>query len=142
LTRAKTTGGRGLHVVVPLAPRADWRKCLEFARALGEALVRHDPETFTTAFAKAGRERKILIDYLRNNRTNTSIAAYSTRARPGAPVSVPVRWDELRPALDPLQWTILTIRERLERLRKDPWTGYADSRQRLAAAMVTAVSRL
>ena len=138
----KTTGGRGLHVVVPLAPRADWKNCLEFARSLAAAMVRHDPATYTTTFAKAGRERKILIDYLRNNRTNTSIAAYSTRARPGAPVSVPVRWDELKPALDPLQWTIRTIRDRVTRLRKDPWSGYAETKQRLTASLLTAVGAI
>jgi bifunctional non-homologous end joining protein LigD len=136
----KTTGGRGLHVVVPVAPRAEWQKCLAFARALAEALVRRDPDTFTTAFAKAGRERKILVDYLRNNRTNTSIAAFSTRARPGAPVSVPIRWNELQPGLDPLRWTILTVGDRLKRLRKDPWAGYAQSRQRLTASMLAAVA--
>jgi bifunctional non-homologous end joining protein LigD len=136
----KTTGGRGLHVVVPLVPGADWRQCLAFARALAEAMVRHDPATFTTAFAKAGRERKILIDYLRNNRTNTSIAAYSTRARPAAPVSVPIRWEELRPSLDPLQWTMLTVRERLKRLRKDPWDGYGQARQRMTASIVNAIA--
>ena len=105
-------------------------------------MVRHDPATYTTTFAKAGRERKILIDYLRNNRTNTSIAAYSTRARPGAPVSVPVRWDELKPALDPLQWTIRTIRDRVTRLRKDPWSGYAETKQRLTASLLTAVGAI
>ncbi|MGH7823275.1 MAG: DNA ligase D, partial [Candidatus Binatia bacterium] len=68
----KNTGGRGLHVVVPLVPERDWSECLAFARSLAEEIVRHDPQTYTTAFAKAGRERKILVDVLRNNRTNTS----------------------------------------------------------------------
>lgn len=81
----KTTGGKGLHVVVPLQPAADWRACLEFSRALAVALERHDRDVFTTAYAKAGREKKILVDYLRNNRTNTSVAAFSTRARPARP---------------------------------------------------------
>ena len=78
---------------------------------------------YTTAFAKAGREKKILIDYLRNNRTNTSVAAFSTRAREGAPVSVPVRWDEVTSALDPTGWTVLTLERRLSRRRVDPWAG-------------------
>src|SRR5688500_13367378 len=82
----KTTGGRGLHVVVPLQPAREVAQCLEFSRAVSEALVRTEPRLYTTKFAKLGRERKILIDYLRNNRTNTSIAAFSPRARPGAPV--------------------------------------------------------
>jgi bifunctional non-homologous end joining protein LigD len=137
----KTTGGRGLHVVVPLAPVSEWRECLDFSRALAEAMVRHDPDTFTTTFAKAGRERKILIDYLRNNRTNTSIAAYSTRARAGAPVSVPVRWEELKPTLDPSALTIRTIAGRLSRLRQDPWADYWKTKQRLTARMTQAVKQ-
>ncbi len=127
----KTTGGKGLHVVVPLAPRADWEACLEFSRAVAEAVVRHDPNLYTTTFAKAGRERKILIDYLRNNRTNTSVAAFSSRARAGAPVSVPVRWDELTPGLAPQSWTVATVESRLARLRRDPWKDYWTSKQRL-----------
>lgn len=137
----KTTGGKGLHVVVPLAPRADWRSCLEFSRALAGAMTRHDPGLYTTAFAKAGREKKILVDYLRNNRTNTSVAAFSTRAREGAPVSVPVRWGELTPALDPAAWTVLTLERRLARLRTDPWAEYWTSRQRLAANATAALQR-
>ena len=127
----KTTGGRGLHVVVPLRPKADWKVCLEFTRAFAESLEAWDPGLYTTAFAKTGRERKILIDYLRNNRTNTSIAAYSTRARKGAPVSTPLRWEELKESLDPLAFTIESVEKRLARMRKDPWAGYWTSRQTL-----------
>ena len=127
----KTTGGRGLHVVVPLKPEADWRACLEFSRALARTMERRQPETYTTAFARAGREKKILIDYLRNNRTNTSVAAFSTRARPGAPVSVPLRWAELKAAFDPASFTVLTVEKRLARLREDPWAEYWKCRQRL-----------
>jgi bifunctional non-homologous end joining protein LigD len=128
--------------VVPVAPRTDWKACLEFARALADAIVRHDPVLFTTRFAKAGRERKILIDYLRNNRTNTSVAAFSTRARPGAPVSVPMRWDELSPSLSPASWTIQTIHGRLSRLRTDPWQAYWGNRQRLTPAMTRALTSI
>ena len=137
----KTTGGRGLHVVVPLAPHADWSTCLEFSRSLASAIERHEPRLYTTAFAKAGRERKILIDYLRNNRTNTSVAAYSTRAREGAPVSTPLRWTELTPTLDPAAFTVSTIEARLRR-RRDPWAGYWDTRQRLSAAALKAIAAL
>ena len=127
----KTTGGNGLHLVVPLIPEADWTACLEFARSFALLLERHNPEMFTTTFAKAGRERKILIDYLRNNRTNTSVAAYSTRARPGAPVSMPLTWKDLSPAMSPGNFTVLTVESRL-RHRKDPWADYWRARQRLA----------
>jgi bifunctional non-homologous end joining protein LigD len=137
----KTTGGRGLHVVVPLTPHADWKQCLDFSRALSERFEQAQPELYTTAFAKAGRSRKILIDYLRNNRTNTSIAAYSTRAREGAPVSMPLTWEELRVSLDPRSFTVLTVPKRLGRLKSDPWAGYWKCRQRLTAQLVGAINR-
>jgi bifunctional non-homologous end joining protein LigD len=82
-------------VVVPLRPKRTVSECLDFARAVSEAIARTDPRSYTTAFAKAGREGKILVDYLRNNRTNTSVCAFSPRARPGAAVSMPLDWDEL-----------------------------------------------
>ena len=138
----KTTGGRGLHVVVPLIPHADWKECLKFSRALAEAIERHDPAIYTTAFAKAGRERKILIDYLRNNRTNTSVAAYSQiRAREGAPISMPLRWEELTASLDPARWTIVTAERRLSVLRRDPWRDYWTTKQRLPPNAASAFCR-
>src|SRR5687768_17048572 len=91
----KTTGGKGLHVVVPIARTLDWSECLAFSRLVSELLARTDPTAYTTSFPKKGRERKILIDYLRNNRTNTSVCAFSPRARPGAAVSMPLAWREL-----------------------------------------------
>ncbi|HEX9050609.1 MAG TPA: DNA ligase D [Anaeromyxobacter sp.] len=135
----KTTGGAGLHVVVPLLPARPWQECLAFSRALAAALAHHDPRRFTTAFAKAGRERKILIDYLRNNRTNTSVAAFSTRARPGATVSVPLSWDELGPRLCLERHTIRTVPRRLASLRADPWHGYEAARRPLDPARLAAV---
>jgi bifunctional non-homologous end joining protein LigD len=135
----KTTGGRGLHVVVPLVPHADWSQCLEFSRALSERFEQAQPELYTTAFAKAGRERKILIDYLRNNRTNTSISAYSTRARQGAPVSVPLTWDELRVSPSPQSFTVVTMPRRLAKLKGDPWADYWKSRQKLTAQLIRVV---
>jgi bifunctional non-homologous end joining protein LigD len=137
----KTTGGRGLHVVVPLIPHADWSQCLDFSRALSKRVERAQPDLYTTAFAKAGRERKILIDYLRNNRTNTSIAAYSTRARQGAPVSVPLTWDELRISLDPRSFSVLTVPRRLAKLKADPWAAYSKCRQKLTAQLIRAIAR-
>jgi bifunctional non-homologous end joining protein LigD len=138
----KTTGGKGIHVVVPLAPREEWSVCLDFARAAAEALARHDPALFTTTFAKRGRERQILIDYMRNNRTNTSVAAFSTRARAGAPVSIPLSWTELTPKLDPSRFTVETVPNRVERQRIDPWAGYFRSRQRLSKKAVAALDAL
>jgi bifunctional non-homologous end joining protein LigD len=136
----KTTGGRGLHVVVPLDPRRIVAECLDFSRALSEAIARTDPRAYTTAFAKSGREHKILIDYLRNNRTNTSVCAFSPRARPGATVSMPLEWNELREP--PGRWTILTVPRRLARIRADPWEGYWESAQTISAASFAAVTRV
>jgi bifunctional non-homologous end joining protein LigD len=138
----KTTGGKGLHVVVPLEPREDWEACLAFARAIAGALTRHDPALFTTTFGKRGRERQILVDYLRNNRTNTSVAAFSTRARDGAPVSVPIAWSELTERLRPAEMTVLTLPARLERQRKDPWADYFTTRQRFSRKAIVALERL
>jgi bifunctional non-homologous end joining protein LigD len=136
----KTTGGRGLHVVVPIAPARDWSECLEFSRAVSEAIERTDPQRYTTTFAKAGRQQKILIDYLRNNRTNTSVCAFSPRARPGAIVSMPLAWREL--GASPERWTLLTVPQRLKRLETDPWAGYGTSSQRLSSASIRAIARL
>ena len=138
----KTTGGRGLHVVIPLTPAADWSECLEFARALAMSLVRGDPARFTERFAKAGRQDKILIDYLRNNRTNTSIAAFSTRAKPTAPVSMPLAWNELSPSVPPDAWTIKTVPKRLASLRSDPWKAYWTSKQRIPRNAVHALEAM
>ncbi|BDG04458.1 non-homologous end-joining DNA ligase [Anaeromyxobacter oryzae] len=136
----KTTGGAGLHVVAPLVPAARWQDCLAFARGLAGLLVQHDPRTFTASFARTGRERKILVDYLRNNRTNTSVAAFAVRARPGAPVSVPLAWDELSPRLRPDRFTVRTVPRRLARLGADPWGAYRHEARPLAKALRDAVA--
>jgi len=136
----KTTGGRGLHVVMPIIPARDWSECLEFSRAVSEAIERTNPERYTTTFAKAGRERKILIDYLRNNRTNTSVCAFSPRARPGAIASMPLEWRELGGG--PERWTLLTVPQRLKRLKTDPWAGYGTASQRLSNTSIRAMARL
>jgi bifunctional non-homologous end joining protein LigD len=138
----KTTGGRGLHVVVPIAARADWAECLDFARAFAQALVRRQPDLFTERFAKVGRQSKILIDYLRNNRTNTSIAAFSTRAKPDAPISVPLAWPELSARRTPDRFTIATVPARLAKLKADPWKDYWTRRQTLPRHGVRALESL
>jgi bifunctional non-homologous end joining protein LigD len=136
----KTTGGKGLHVVVPIAPTLDWSECLAFSRHVSELLARTDPIAYTTSFPKKGRERKILIDYLRNNRTNTSVCAFTPRARPGAAVSMPLDWKDLRFA--PERWTLLSAPARLRRLRRDPWAEYWRTSQRISAAALRAVARI
>jgi bifunctional non-homologous end joining protein LigD len=136
----KTTGGRGVHVVSPLRPSLDWSECLAFSRAVAEAFERSDPTRFTTSFSKAGRVRKILVDYLRNNRTNTSICAYSPRARVGAPVSTPITWAELKH--DPDRWTLPAVARRLARQRADPWADYWKTSQRISKESMVALEKL
>jgi bifunctional non-homologous end joining protein LigD len=136
----KTTGGQGLHVVVPLEPSLDWTECLAFSRDVSTVLVRADPARYTITFGKRGREHKILIDYLRNNRTNTTICAFSPRARAGAPVSVPLEWENLNARPD--RRTLLTVPRRLHRLRTDPWAGYWTASQRVSRASIQALRQL
>ncbi|HVX93776.1 MAG TPA: DNA ligase D [Polyangia bacterium] len=123
----KTTGGKGLHVVVPIAPTS-WHACLAFARGVAEAMVRTQPRTYTVALPKAGRADKILVDVLRNGRANTAVAAFSARARAGATVSMPIAWDDLAPSLDPVAFTIASVPGGR---RADPWREYWRARQRL-----------
>jgi bifunctional non-homologous end joining protein LigD len=120
-------------------PRRRVAACLQFSRAVAEAIEQTNARLYTTTFAKAGRERKILIDYLRNNRTNTSVCAFSPRARPGAPVSMPLGWSELREP--PARWTMVTVPRRVAHLRRDPWTQYWKSAQDITDASFAAVTR-
>jgi DNA ligase D-like protein (predicted polymerase) len=137
----KTTGGKGLHVVVPFAPGdGGWDDALAFSRAVAERLERDNPKAFITKMSKAARAGRIFIDYLRNQRGNTAIAGYSTRTRPGAPVAVPLAWNELTPKLDPRSFTVATVPARLARLKKDPWTASLKTQQQLTAALLARVA--
>ncbi len=129
----KTTGGKGLHLVVPIARGPSWDDCLVFARSVAEELARESPRSFTADVAKSERRGRIYLDYLRNLRGATAVAAYSTRARPGAPVSTPLSWDELSPRLRADHYTVSNLPRRLASLRSDPWADYARTRQALPA---------
>lgn len=135
----RTTGGKGLHLVVPLRPKADWESVKSFARALSEQHARDEPRLLTTNMAMSKRHGKIYLDYLRNTRGSTAIACYSARARPGAPVAVPLRWDELSPAVRSDHYTVETLQRRLGALRADPWEGFFEAAVPLSAAMLKAV---
>ena len=127
----KTTGGKGLHVFVPLSGREDWDEMKAFSKALADRMAREEPRLYTSALPKAERKGKIFIDYLRNNRGSTSVAAYSTRAKPGAPVSVPIDWKELSRGVRSDSFNVRNLPERLEKLRRDPWSGLAEAGQSL-----------
>lgn len=127
----KSTGGKGLHVVVPLTPRATWDQTRAFSEVLAEAMVKDQPDRYTTAMPKAGRENKILLDYLRNQRGSTVVAPFSTRARAGATISVPLHWDELDRASPDRPFTLASVTARLARLTSDPWDAYEASRRAL-----------
>jgi bifunctional non-homologous end joining protein LigD len=117
----KTTGGKGLHVVVPVTPKAPWKEAAAFTRQMAEAMAADEPDRYTTTSVKAEREGKIFIDYLRNNREASAVAPYSTRSREGAPVATPVAWDELSPKIRPNGFTVQNLPKRLEALKADPW---------------------
>jgi bifunctional non-homologous end joining protein LigD len=134
----KLTGGKGLHVIVPLLPREKWDRVKEFTRAVAEGLARERPEHFTANMAKSKRHGRIFIDYLRNGRGATAVAAYSTRARPGASVAVPIGWEELDPASRSDRYGIDTVRRRLAALRKDPWPDYERARRAITAETLEA----
>jgi bifunctional non-homologous end joining protein LigD len=127
----KTTGGKGLHVVAPIKPGPTWSACVAFARRLAETLVAETPRAFTATMAKTARRGKIFIDYFRNQRGATSVAAYSTRARAGAPVSMPITWEELDSVPAGNHFTIDTVERRLARRAADPWVGYEAVEQTL-----------
>ena len=120
----KTSGGKGFHVVVPLVPRDGWDDVKAFTRRVAETLVRRHTERFVATMSKKKREGKIFIDYLRNSRGATSVAPWSTRARPGAPVSAPIGWDELTPALKADAFRIDNLAVRIAGGYHDPWNGF------------------
>lgn len=131
----KTTGGKGLHVVVPLARRHEWDEVKGFSRALAESIEAEAPERFTTQMAKKQRTGRIFIDYLRNAEGATAVAPYSVRARPGAPVATPLHWDELGGRLKPTTFHAGNVARRLAGTRPDPWKALRRTSQTLTLAM-------
>jgi bifunctional non-homologous end joining protein LigD len=131
----KTSGGKGLHVVVPIAPKLDYDTVKAFSQAVVQHLARTVPSRFVAKAGAANRVGKVFVDYLRNNHGATTVAAFSARARPGLGVSMPVAWDQLGGLKSGAQWNIGNAREYLSFQKSDPWTDYWRSRQTLAKAM-------
>ena len=131
----KTSGGKGLHVVVPIAPRQGWDAVKGFSQAVVQHLARVIPDRFVAKSGPANRLGKIFVDYLRNGHGATTAAAFSARARPGLGVSMPVDWSMLPKLKSGAHWTVATAREHLSFQTDDPWAAYWNCRQPLGPAM-------
>jgi bifunctional non-homologous end joining protein LigD len=131
----KTSGGKGLHVVVPLAPRYDYGTVKGFSQAVVQHLAKTIPARFVAKSGPSNRIGKLFVDYLRNGHGATTAAAFSARARPGMGVSIPIAWDDLAGIKSGSQWTVRTAREHLSFQTDDPWAAYWKTRQPLAEAM-------
>jgi bifunctional non-homologous end joining protein LigD len=131
----KTSGGKGLHIVVPLARRQGWDAVTEFSEAIARHLARTLPTRFSAKMGAQNRVGKIFIDYMRNRRQASTVAPYSVRARPGLPVATPIAWEELEELRGAAAWTIATLPQRMAQLKSDPWGEYFNTRQTLTEAM-------
>lgn len=130
----KTSGGKGLHIVIPLARESGWEYIKEFSKAISQFMAKQIPERFVAKMGPQNRIGKIFIDYLRNQRGASTVCAYSVRARPGLPVSVPITREELLTLKSSAQWNINNLHARLEKQKTDPWKGYKH-RQYVRVAM-------
>jgi bifunctional non-homologous end joining protein LigD len=126
----KTSGGKGLHVVLPIKP-TPWDKAKDFCHAVANVMAQDNPDRYVATATKSKRKGRIFIDYLRNSREATAVAPFSTRARPGAAVSVPIDWSELGTLKSANQYTVKNLPQRLSRQRKDPWAGIGRVKQQL-----------
>ena len=129
----KMTGGKGLHVVAPLAPKAGWDAVKDFARGIADAMAGDDPRRYIAKATKAERKGRIFVDYLRNGRGATAIVPYSSRARAGATVAMPLGWDELGPSIGPGHFTVANAMARLANLKADPWEDFREAARPLEA---------
>ncbi|HEY0312085.1 MAG TPA: non-homologous end-joining DNA ligase [Allosphingosinicella sp.] len=131
LSFVKTTGGKGLHVVVPVEPTAAWKEVKSFAKGVSAQMAADSPERYLTKISIAERAGRIFIDYLRNDPTSTAVAPYSTRSRPGAPVAMPLPWDSVKPGLDPCDYLVTTAPALLAKRKADPWAEMLTVKQTL-----------
>lgn len=135
-TFLKTSGGKGLHVIVPIKRRLEWDDIYAFTRAVAVTLVKTEPERLTANMAKSKRQGKIYLDYVRNSRGATSIAPYSTRARLGAPVAMPIGWDEVAKLKEPSQFNVRNAVEHIKRQKHDPWKDFLKTKQGLSQSVI------
>lgn len=126
----KTSGGKGLHIVVPVEPQASWDEAKSFTESIASEMARDQADRYVATVAKRARRGRIFIDYLRNSRGATAVAAYSPRALPHASVSTPIAWEEISEGLKADHFTVGNIRHRLRFLKRDPWNGFFKIRQR------------
>ncbi|AGB75670.1 MULTISPECIES: DNA ligase D [Rhizobium] len=138
----KTSGGKGLHIVCPLVARAEWPAVKAFTKGIADAMAADSPDRYVSTITKSKRRGKILIDYLRNQRGSTAVAPYSTRARPGAAVSMPLLWEELSPAIGPDYFTVLNVPTRLAALHSDPWADFRKAAEPLPQPAAKAKRKL
>ncbi|HEY4105559.1 MAG TPA: DNA ligase D, partial [Polyangiaceae bacterium] len=127
----KTTGGKGLHVTVPIAPEHGWDDVKTFCQRVAREIAARDPEHYVATMSKAKRAGKIFVDYLRNSRGATFIAPYSPRAREGAAVAMPVAWDDLTAKFKPESFNVKTVAKHLASRRKDPFASLLKRKQKL-----------
>jgi bifunctional non-homologous end joining protein LigD len=130
----KTSGGKGLHVVVPIRVQVEWQTAKQFAQAVVVHMATVIPQRFVAKSGPKNRVGKVFIDFLRNGWGATTAAAWSPRARPGLGVSVPVAWDELGEVTGGAHWTLRNVAERFD-IGNEPWQAYASTKQTLAKAM-------
>ena len=135
----RTTGGKGLHLVVAMAGGQDWRLVKGFAEALSRSMAADAPGLFTAVSSKERRKGRIYLDYLRNGRGASAVASYSLRARPGFPVATPIAWNELRRLPGGGAFNRLTVPARLEGLAEDPWNELGSNAVKITPAMRRAV---
>jgi bifunctional non-homologous end joining protein LigD len=136
----KTTGGKGLHIVVPIRPTITWDAAKAFTRVVAEALVDAAPDRYTATASKARRDGKIFVDILRNAEGATAVAPYSVRARSGAPVATPIAWSELDTDRRFDHFNVGNVPDRLARQRRDPWEGFAAARRAVTPAVLRRLS--
>ncbi|EHL30856.1 non-homologous end-joining DNA ligase [Legionella drancourtii] len=127
----KSTGGNGLHVVVPIKPEYDWEQVKRFTQVFVQFLEQLKPHEYISTMTKSKRHGKIFIDYFRNQRTATAIGTYSSRARLHAPTSTPLAWEELSGRMEDTVYTIKTLPQRLKELKEDPWNDFWNVKQSL-----------